>query len=155
MYVVLNKNYVFNKKSRKSPYYIYRIHCKKIADTVCIFSTSQFFTFSRLVTLFCLRQKVRRFARVDWKLSSTFKSGFLKGRDFSKQGSERAKGGKFKIFGDELILDILELQMKSKKKGISVISKLILDILNLQMKRKTILTGNCLFKLSKGGDLKK
>ena len=55
----------------------------------------------------------------------------------SKLGSERGEGRrKFKIFGDELILDILELQMKSKKK-------------------KKVLGGDYLFKLSKGGDLKK
>ena len=30
------------------------------------------------------------------------------------------KGGDFKMCGDELILDILELQMKSKKKVLSI-----------------------------------
>ena len=32
-------------------------------------------------------------------------------------GAKIHKGREFKSFGDELILDILELQMKSKKKG--------------------------------------
>ena len=48
--------------------------------------------------------------------------------------------------------------MKSKKKSlvlILVIMKLILDILELQMKIKKFLEGDCLFKLSKGTDLKK
>ena len=41
--------------------------------------------------------------------------------DFSKFGSEnyqrgKKEGGKIKIFGDKLTLDILELYMKSKKK---------------------------------------
>ena len=49
------------------------------------------------------------------------------------EGGETSKGANlFEICGDELTLDILELQIKSKKK---------------------VLGGNCLFKLSKGGDL--
>ena len=51
--------------------------------------------------------------------------------------------------------------MKSKKKRseayILVIFKLILDVLELQLTRKNkkVLGDDCLFKLSKGGDLKK
>ena len=41
----------------------------------------------------------------------SFKAGFPKGGDF------RNLGGNFKICGDELILDILELQMNGKKEG--------------------------------------
>ena len=47
--------------------------------------------------------------------------GFQNGGDFSKLKAKNrmgAKGGaKIKIFGDELILDFLELQMKSKKRS--------------------------------------
>ena len=50
--------------------------------------------------------------------------GFPKGGDFSKlkaKNRKGAKGGaKIKIFGDELILDFLELQMKSKKRVLGV-----------------------------------
>ena len=42
--------------------------------------------------------------------------GFSNGGDFSYFGGESR--GDFKICGDELILDILELQMKCKKKGL-------------------------------------
>ena len=59
-------------------------------------------------------------------------------------------GGGINFFGAELILDILELQMKSKKNSkayISVILKLILDIL--------VIGADCFFKLLKGEDLKK
>ena len=43
------------------------------------------------------------------------KKGFSKGGYFSKK--PKGEGKNFKIFGDELILDTLELQMKNKKKG--------------------------------------
>ena len=37
--------------------------------------------------------------------------------DFNSLVGENKQGGDFKICGNELILDIFELQMKSKKKG--------------------------------------
>ena len=86
------------------------------------------------------------------------------GDDFSNivgENSQRGEERKFKTFGDELILYILQLQMKSKKKRseayILVIFKLILDVLELQLtsKNKKVLGDDCIFKLSKGGDLKK
>ena len=43
------------------------------------------------------------------------------GDDFSNivgENSQRGEERKFKTFGDELILYILQLQMKSKKKGL-------------------------------------
>ena len=47
--------------------------------------------------------------------------------------------GVLKNFDNELILDILELQMESKKKGLYIINfKLIQDILELQMKNKKV-----------------
>ena len=52
----------------------------------------------------------------------------------NKQGGKT--GGDFKVCGNKLILHILELQMKSKKKGlkhISVILKLTLDTGNLEI----------------------
>ena len=66
--------------------------------------------------------------------------------DFSNLGGENRKGGwgerwqKFTVFGYELILDILELQMKTKKKVLSVyISNFGIDTryFELQMKIKT------------------
>ena len=71
--------------------------------------------------------------------------------------SQREANRNFKNYGDELILDILESQMKSKKKNLGVYvgnfetytrySEVAYD--------KKVLGGNCLFKLSKGGKLKK
>ena len=63
------------------------------------------------------------------------------------------------MFRDEFILDILDLQMRSKKK-----KDLWVDISNVKtytkfiysgVADKKILGGDRLFKLSKGGDLKK
>ena len=63
------------------------------------------------------------------------------------------------MFRDEFILDILDLQMRSKKK-----KDLWVDISNVEtytkfiysgVADKKILGGDRLFKLSKGGDLKK
>ena len=54
--------------------------------------------------------------------------GFQNGGDFSKLGAKMSKGakggGQFKIFCDDLVLDILELQMKRKKNLRGFISNL-------------------------------
>ena len=48
-----------------------------------------------------------------------FKNSYLLGQGFPK-GAKISKGGDLKICGNELILYILELQMKSKKKVLDV-----------------------------------
>ena len=66
-------------------------------------------------------------------------------------------GSDFKTCGDELILDILELQMMSKKKvlGIYIGNFETYTIYSRVADEKKVLGGDCLFKLSKGGDFKK
>ena len=64
-----------------------------------------------------------------------------------------AKGGNFKIFGDELILDILELQMKSKEKK-GLLRRIYISSFETYTRysqvadKKKVLGGDCFFKYS-------